>query len=241
MGISLVNVVKGEGTGMAASKLLIKTENISKVYRTKTVETTAVHQVSVEVFSSDKLAIVGPSGSGKSSLLGLLGLMEKPTSGNIEFFGAPSPEFHSNGAAGVRRKFGFVFQNFGLIDRFSLLENVALAIPVEAEKSDVKRSRALEALDRVGLKHRAGHYPEEVSGGQQQRAAVARAIVSNPKIIFADEPTGNLDSASGADVMDALDEARDHESALIIVTHDQEIASRATRRFQMMDGTFLPA
>ena len=219
---------------------MIKLEHITKVYRAAEVETAALDDLSLEIQPGEFLAIMGPSGCGKSTLLNILGLIDSPTAGNYWFMGediakASEEELTLHRRAGV----GFVFQNFNLIDDLTVAENVEVALIYRRVSSSERRKRVSAALERVDLAHRAKHMPKQLSGGQQQRVAVARALVSNPKVILADEPTGNLDSANGDAVMEMLTSVAKAGTTIIMVTHSEEHAARAHRVVHMLDGRFV--
>jgi putative ABC transport system ATP-binding protein len=219
---------------------MLKLEHVSKVYRTTDVETAALDNLSLEVQRGEFLAIMGPSGCGKSTLLNILGLIDSPSSGLYWFMGedvarCSEAELTLRRRAGV----GFVFQNFNLIDDLNVAENVEVALLYRQVPGGERRRRVAAALEMVDLAHRAKHTPRQLSGGQQQRVAVARALVSGPKIILADEPTGNLDTANGESVMDLLARAASAGTTLIMVTHSEIHAKRAHRVVQMLDGQFV--
>ena len=219
---------------------MLKLEHVSKVYRAADVQTAAVDDLSLQVPQGEFLAIMGPSGCGKSTLLNILGLIDSPTTGQYWFMGediakCSEEELTLRRRAGV----GFVFQNFNLIDDLSVAENVEVALLYRRVPGAERRRRVATALDRVGLAHRAKHMPKQLSGGQQQRVAVARALVSDPKVILADEPTGNLDSANGDAVMDMLTAVSKSGTTIIMVTHSELHASRANRVVHMLDGRFV--
>ena len=221
---------------MAPAQPTIAANSIRKIFLTETVETTALDNLHLSVAAGESVSVVGPSGSGKSTLLGVLGLMEPPTAGTLSLFGEAVSHHNAQQVARIRQKLGFVFQHFALIDRLSVLENVAIALESHALPSAETRERAVAMLDRVGLSTRMSHRPHQLSGGQQQRVAIARALVGLPRIVFADEPTGNLDSAAGHDVMDVLFELRLQETTIMMVTHDPRVAERADRTLVMEDG-----
>src|SRR5580692_3953349 len=209
---------------------MLKLEHVSKIYRATEVETAALDNLSLEVKAGEFLAIMGPSGCGKSTLLNILGLIDSPTSGSYWFRGediarCSEEELTLHRRAGV----GFVFQNFNLIDDLNVAENVEVALLYVGVPRAERRQRVATALERVGLAHRARHMPKQLSGGQQQRVAVARALVSNPKVILADEPTGNLDTANGDAVMNMLTGIMKDGTTVIVVTHSEEHAKRAHR------------
>ena len=216
---------------------MLKLEKIGKVYRTTEVETQALSEVSLTIDAGEFVAIMGPSGCGKSTLLNILGLLDSPSSGTYEFFGE---EVASNSEAQLtvvrRAAIGFVFQSFNLIDDLSVAENVEVALLYRGVAARERRKRVAEALERVGISHRARHLPQQLSGGQQQRVAVARALVSNPKVILADEPTGNLDTANGNAVMELLINVAKSGTTVIMVTHSLSYAALANRTIKLLDG-----
>ena len=219
---------------------MLKLEHITKVYRAAEVETAALDDLSLQIQPGEFLAIMGPSGCGKSTLLNILGLIDSPTAGNYWFMGediakASEEELTLHRRAGV----GFVFQNFNLIDDLTVAENVDVALIYRRVPGTERRKRVAAALERVGLAHRAKHMPKQLSGGQQQRVAVARALVSDPKVILADEPTGNLDTANGEAVMEMLTGVAKAGTTIIMVTHSQVHAGRADRVVHMLDGRFV--
>jgi putative ABC transport system ATP-binding protein len=219
---------------------MLKLEHITKVYRAAEVETAALDDLSLQIPPGEFLAIMGPSGCGKSTLLNILGLIDSPTAGNYWFMGediakASEEELTLHRRAGV----GFVFQNFNLIDDLTVAENVDVALIYRRVPGTERRKRVAAALERVGLAHRAKHMPKQLSGGQQQRVAVARALVSDPKVILADEPTGNLDTANGEAVMEMLTGVARTGTTIIMVTHSQVHAGRADRVVHMLDGRFV--
>ena len=216
---------------------MLKLEQVSKTYRTTDVETLAIDELSLEVRPGEFLAIMGPSGCGKSTLLNIMGLIDSPTSGAYWFMGediakCSEEELTLRRRAGV----GFVFQSFNLIDDLNAAENVDVALIYRHVPAAERRTRVAAALEKVGLAHRAKHMPQQLSGGQQQRVAVARALVSEPRIILADEPTGNLDTANGEAVMDMLSAAVKAGTTLMLVTHSESHAARADRIVHMLDG-----
>jgi putative ABC transport system ATP-binding protein len=221
---------------------MLKLEHVSKVYRAQDVQTAALDDLSLEVASGEFLAIMGPSGCGKSTLLNILGLIDSPTSGEYWFMGediahASEEELTLRRRAGV----GFVFQNFNLIDDLNVAENVDVGLIYRRVPAAERRRRIAAALERVDLSHRAKHLPKQLSGGQQQRVAVARALVSDPKVILADEPTGNLDTANGDAVMQMLSGVARSGTTIIMVTHSEAHANRADRVVHMLDGRFVDA
>jgi putative ABC transport system ATP-binding protein len=209
---------------------------LSKTYRTAEVETRALDGVSLEIAPGEFVAIMGPSGCGKSTLLGILGCLDRPSGGSYRLLGEEVSALSEAKLARVRRAHvGFVFQSFNLVNDLTVAENVEVALLYR--RGGGSRKRRIDAvLEQVGLAHRAHHRPRQLSGGQQQRVAVARALVSEPKVIFADEPTGNLDTANGAAVMDLLKAAWAGGTAIVMVTHSPTHAAEAGRRIDMLDG-----
>jgi putative ABC transport system ATP-binding protein len=216
---------------------MLKLTDVSKVYRTAEVETLALNEISMEVRDGEFVAIMGPSGCGKSTLLNTLGLLDTPSSGSFEFFGEEVARRSERELTGLRRdRIGFVFQSFNLIDDLTVAENVEVALLYRKVPSSDRRRRVAEALERVGIAHRARHRPQQLSGGQQQRVAVARALVSNPSLILADEPTGNLDTHNGEAVMTLLTDAAAGGVTVIMVTHSLAHAAVAQRTIKLLDG-----
>jgi putative ABC transport system ATP-binding protein len=216
---------------------MLRLEKITKVYRTAEVETLALNEISMEVRAGEFVAIMGPSGCGKSTLLNTLGLLDTPTSGSFEFFGEEVARRSERELTALRRdRIGFVFQSFNLIDDLTVAENVEVALLYRRVPAAERRRRVAEALERVGIAHRARHRPQQLSGGQQQRVAVARALVSEPSLILADEPTGNLDTHNGEAVMTLLTEAAAAGVTVIMVTHSLAHAAVAQRTIKLLDG-----
>jgi putative ABC transport system ATP-binding protein len=214
---------------------LIAVENLSKTYDSGTLSVTALREVSFQIEKGEFVAIMGPSGSGKSTLMNLLGCLDLPTTGNYQLEDLDIGSLKPNQLAEVRnRRIGFVFQSFNLLPRATALENTEL--PLLYGRVANSTEIAMQALERVGLKHRAKHKPTELSGGEKQRVAIARALVNKPAIILADEPTGNLDSVTGEEIMSLFHELNDEAVTLILVTHETEIAQQAKRIIQMKDG-----
>jgi len=219
---------------------MLKLEHIGKIYRTTDVETLALDDVCLTIRRGEFLAIMGPSGCGKSTLLNILGLVDSPSSGAYSFFGEDVARCSEEELTIHRRSgVGFVFQSFNLINDLNVEENVEVALIYRHVPRHERRKRVQVALDKVGLAHRAKHMPQQLSGGQQQRVAVARALVSDPKIILADEPTGNLDTANGDAVMGMLRRINASDTTLIMVTHSEVYAARADRVVRMLDGRLL--
>ena len=214
---------------------MIEIENLSKVYNSDTLSVTALNEVSFKIKKGEFVAIMGPSGSGKSTLMNLLGCLDLPTNGTYKLVDLKISQLKANQLAEVRnRKIGFVFQSFNLLPRATALENTELPLLYGRVSNSVKI--AMQALERVGLKHRAHHKPTELSGGEKQRVAIARALVNKPAIILADEPTGNLDSVTGQEIMSLFHDLNKEGVTLIIVTHEDEIAKQAKRVIHMKEG-----
>jgi len=216
---------------------MIRTENLTKVFRTDEVETTALNEVAFEVKDGEFVAVMGPSGCGKSTLLNIVGLLDNPTSGKLFFNGEEVSGYAERKRTNLRKSnIGFVFQSFNLIDELNVYENVELPLLYQKVSSSERKKRVNEVLERMKIAHRARHFPQQLSGGQQQRVAVARAVVSNPRLILADEPTGNLDSANGKEVMDLLKGLNNEGTTIIMVTHSPSDAENADRIVQLFDG-----
>jgi putative ABC transport system ATP-binding protein len=217
--------------------LLIQLENVSKVFHTDEVETHALSGVDLDIHRGEFVAVSGPSGCGKSTLLSILGLLDSPTEGSYRLAGALVQSLAPAARAGIRnREIGFIFQSFNLIGDLSVYENVELPLTYRGIPSAERRRLVEEALERVQMSHRNGHYPAQLSGGQQQRVAVARALAGSPSVLLADEPTGNLDSANAAAVMELLRELHDEGATLVMVTHDPRFAAYAERQVHLLDG-----
>jgi len=218
--------------------MLIQGRGLAKTYRLGQVDVAALRGVDVDVRPGEFVAITGPSGSGKSTLMHILGCLDTPTSGSYRLDGEDVSGLNGKRLAQVRnRKVGFVFQTFNLMPRLTVEENVALPLKYRGGIArGERRARALRLLERQGLAERVGHRPDELSGGERQRVAIARALVGEPAILMADEPTGNLDSASGAEVMRTFAELHGAGHTIVLVTHDPNVAARAQRVIQMSDG-----
>ncbi|TVQ89701.1 MAG: ABC transporter ATP-binding protein [Bacteroidetes bacterium] len=216
---------------------MIKTVNLTKVFRTEEVETTALNEVSFEINEGEFVAIMGPSGCGKSTLLNILGLLDNPTNGEYYFLNNEVSGFSEKQRANLRKKnIGFVFQNFNLIDELSVFENIELPLIYLGYSSSERKKRVEEVLNQMQIMHRKNHFPLQLSGGQQQRVAVCRAVVARPHLILADEPTGNLDSTHGDEVMNLLEDLNKNGTTIIMVTHSQRDASYAQRIVRLFDG-----
>ncbi len=216
---------------------MIKAIDLTKVFRTEEVETTALNQVTFEIKEGEFVAIMGPSGCGKSTLLNILGLLDNPSGGEYHFIDNEVSNYSEKQRANLRkRNIGFVFQNFNLIDELSVFENVELPLIYLGYSASERKKRVEEVLDQMQIMHRKNHFPLQLSGGQQQRVAVCRAVVAKPHIILADEPTGNLDSTHGDEVMNLLETLNKNGTTIIMVTHSQRDASYAQRIIRLFDG-----
>jgi putative ABC transport system ATP-binding protein len=216
---------------------MIKTTDLTKLYRTDEVETTALDKVSLDINGGEFVAIMGPSGCGKSTLLNILGLLDNPTSGSMLFLDLEVSGFSERQRANTRKaNIGFVFQSFNLIDELTVYENVELPLFYLGVPSGEREKRVNQVLERMQIMHRKNHFPQQLSGGQQQRVAVGRAIVANPKLILADEPTGNLDSAHGNEVMKLLTQLNEEGTTIIMVTHSTHDAEYSHRVIHLFDG-----
>jgi putative ABC transport system ATP-binding protein len=219
---------------------VLRLRDIEKIYQTKTIETVALNRVNLTVNRGEFVSIMGPSGCGKSTLLSLMGLLDEPTSGTIEVDGRAVTSYSDKELAGLRNlKIGFVFQSYHLINDLSVVDNVELPLLYrKGMGSGERRQRALAALDKVGLNARTGHFPSQLSGGQRQRVAIARALAGGPEIILADEPTGNLDSVMGEEIMELLLALnREQGVTIVMVTHDEQQALKTQRLVRLFDGS----
>lgn len=216
---------------------MIRLNNIDKIFRTEAIETKALGNISLEIKQGEFVAIMGPSGCGKSTLLNILGMLDNPDQGDY-FFNGDNIARHSESKLSELRKhnIGFIFQSFNLIDELSVFENIELALLYHKIPAAERRARVQAVIEKMEIAHRAQHMPSQLSGGQQQRVAVARALVANPKFILADEPTGNLDSVHGQEVMRLLKTLNQEGATVVIVTHSNEHASYAQRRINLFDG-----
>ncbi len=216
---------------------MIQVTNLSKVFRTEEIETTALNNVSFTISKGEFVAIMGPSGCGKSTLLNILGLLDNPSGGSYNLLGTEVANLRERERTNYRKgNIGFVFQSFNLIDELNVYENVELPLKYLNISASERKRRVTEILKRMNISHRAGHYPQQLSGGQQQRVAIARAVVANPQLILADEPTGNLDSRNGKEVMDLLCQLNAEGTTVVMVTHSQRDASAAQRIINLFDG-----
>ncbi|MEQ8953881.1 MAG: ABC transporter ATP-binding protein [Gammaproteobacteria bacterium] len=221
---------------------MIKLKKLSKVYRTAYMETTALNDINIHIGRGEFVAVMGPSGCGKSTLLNIVGMIDSPSSGEYFFDGEEIGHRSENELVDLRKNnIGFIFQNFNLIDDLSVAENVDLPLLYLGVPKKERRAKVARALELVGLDSRARHKPQELSGGQQQRVAVARSVVSDPKLILADEPTGNLDTKNGDEVMHMLDVLKQQGSTILMVTHSPEHGERADRIIHMLDGEVVDA
>jgi putative ABC transport system ATP-binding protein len=216
---------------------LIRLQGLKKVFYTDEVETHALADVHLEIAEGEYVSISGPSGCGKTTLLSILGLLDTPTEGDYILAGEPVANLNASDRARVRnRQIGFIFQAFNLIGDLTVYENVELPLTYRGMSADERKTRVHDALERVGMSHRAKHYPAQLSGGQQQRVAVARAVAGDPAILLADEPTGNLDSKNSEAVMDLLSELHRGGATICMVTHDPRYARHASRMVDLFDG-----
>ena len=216
---------------------MITVNNLSKVFRTEEIETTALNNVSFTINKGEFVAIMGPSGCGKSTLLNILGLLDNPSGGSYNLLGTEVANLRERERTNYRKgNIGFVFQSFNLIDELNVYENVELPLKYLNISASERKRRVTEILKRMNISHRAGHYPQQLTGGQQQRVAIARAVVANPQLILADEPTGNLDSRNGKEVMDLLCQLNAEGTTVVMVTHSNRDAAYALRTINMLDG-----
>lgn len=218
---------------------MIRLQNIEKVYRTDTVETLALSSISLDIAKGEFLSIMGPSGCGKSTLLNIMGLLDAPTKGDIKIDDQKTEHLSDKQLAHFRnQKLGFIFQSYHLINDLKVLDNVELPLLYRNSSAKERKDLATAALGKVGLSNRVKHFPTQLSGGQKQRVAIARAIVGRPEIILADEPTGNLDSAMGSEIMDILLQLNKTEgTTIVMVTHDEHMAKKTHRLVRLFDGS----
>jgi len=216
---------------------MIKINNLTKIYTTEEVETTALNSISIEIKDGEFVAIMGPSGCGKSTLLNILGLLDNPSEGEYNFGENEVSRYSERQRAQLRKgSIGFVFQSFNLIDELTVFENVELPLLYLKVPSSDRKKKVEAVLERMNIMHRRNHFPQQLSGGQQQRVAIARAIVARPNLILADEPTGNLDSANGEEVMKVLSQLNEEGTTIIMVTHSPYDANYAHRIINLFDG-----
>jgi len=216
---------------------MIKLNKLTKVYRTDEIESTALNEVSFEINQGEFVSVMGPSGCGKSTLLNILGMLDKPESGSYEFLENEVSHLNEKGRSVVRKaNIGFIFQNFNLIDELTVFENIELPLIYNRVSSSERKKRVNELIEKIGIAHRASHYPQQLSGGQQQRVAVARALITKPPLILADEPTGNLDSSHGNEVMEMMCELNETGTTIVMVTHSSHDASYSNRVINLLDG-----
>ena len=216
---------------------MLRTKSLVKIFRSDEIETTALNNVNLEVTEGEFVAVMGPSGCGKSTLLNILGLLDNPSSGEIHFNGSEVSRFSERQRTKLRKaNVGFVFQSFNLIDELSVYENVELPLLYLKYSQSERKQKVLDVLEHMQIAHRKKHFPQQLSGGQQQRVAVARAVVTNPKLILADEPTGNLDSVNGEEVMKLLTELNNKGTTIVMATHSATDAEKAHRIIQLFDG-----
>lgn len=219
---------------------MLSLKNISKVYRTEQVETTALNNINIDVQEGEFVAIMGPSGCGKSTLMNIIGMLDIPTSGDYYFKQENIAAYNESKLCNLRKyHIGFIFQSFNLIDELNVEENIDLALLYHGISAAERRDKVATVMDKVGIAHRAQHMPSQLSGGQQQRVAVARAIVGNQSIILADEPTGNLDSTHGQEIMDILQELNKMGTTIIMVTHNPAYADMTNRTLNLFDGSIV--
>ena len=221
---------------------MIRTENLTRIFRTEEIETIALNGVNINVKDGEFVAIMGPSGCGKSTLLNILGLLDTPTEGQYWLGDEEVGHLKERERTAYRKgRIGFVFQNFNLIDELTVEENIDLQLKYLGIGKAERKERVLDILRKVKLSHRAKHYPHQLSGGQQQRVAIARAVVGKPSIILADEPTGNLDSKNGMEVMQLLSELNEEGTTIVMVTHSKHDATYASRIINLFDGQVVDA
>ncbi len=216
---------------------MIKLDKLTKVYRTVDIESTALNNISFEIGKGEFVSIMGPSGCGKSTLLNILGMLDKPESGSYQFLDHEIATLNEKGRSTIRKSnIGFIFQNFNLIDELTVFENIELPLIYNKVPSSERKTRVNDLIEKIGISHRASHFPQQLSGGQQQRVAVARALVTKPPLILADEPTGNLDSSHGNEVMELLCNLHEEGTTIIMVTHSSHDASYSGRIINLLDG-----
>jgi putative ABC transport system ATP-binding protein len=216
---------------------MITTVELKKIYKTEEIETTALYNVNINIKKGELIAITGPSGCGKSTLLNILGMLDRPDGGEYYFNETPVAAYTEKQRAELRKNnIGFIFQNFNLVNELTVFENVELPLLYTSMSTTERRDKVDELLDQMKMSHRKKHYPQQLSGGQQQRVAVARAISNNPRVILADEPTGNLDTKHGDDVMKLLMELNEAGTTVVMVTHSPHYAEFCRRTIKLLDG-----
>lgn len=219
---------------------MIRLVDICKIHRTDEIETTALDNINLDVSKGEFLSIMGPSGCGKSTLLNIIGLLDTPSSGEYFFNDEELAKYSEAQRADVRKaNIGVIFQSFNLIDELSVYQNVDLALLYQKVPASERKQRVEDVLKKVGIDHRARHYPQQLSGGQQQRVAIARAIVGNPNLLLADEPTGNLDTSNGDEVMALLKELNREGTTIVMVTHSEHYATFGSRIVRLLDGAIV--
>ena len=219
---------------------MIKAENLTKIYRTEEIETTALNSINFQIESGDFVGIMGPSGCGKSTLLNIVGLLDTPTSGNYYFLERNMAKYSERDRARFRKgNIGFIFQSFNLIEELTVFENVELPLQYLNVPSAERKKRVEEALERMKMMPRRNHFPQQLSGGQQQRVAISRAVVTGAKLLLADEPTGNLDSDHGDEVMNLLKEQNESGTTIVMVTHSPHDAKYAKKIINLFDGNIV--
>ena len=219
---------------------MIDIKDLSKVYLVGDERVRALDHATLHIYPHEFVSIIGPSGSGKSTLMNIIGCLDVADAGTYYLDGLPIEEYSENQLAQIRnRKIGFVFQSFNLIPKLSAEENVELPLIYQKVPRAIRQKRVKDALERVGLTHRAKHLPTELSGGQQQRVAIARALVTNPSLILADEPTGNLDSKTSQEIMDIFHELHAQGNTIVLITHDNDVARQASRAIHILDGQIM--
>ncbi len=217
--------------------IVIETKNLDKVYNLDSIKVSALNNVSIQINQGELVGIMGPSGSGKSTLMNLLGCLDRPTQGEVWIAGSRVDNLNDNNLAFIRSKqVGFVFQSYNLLPRLKVVENVELPLIYQGVSAFLRRKKAEEVLERVGLKERMRHRPSQISGGEQQRVALARALVTNPSFILADEPTGNLDSKTGKEIIKLLQDLNDTGITVLLITHDRFLAEHTGRVIHLKDG-----
>ena len=220
---------------------MLTLNSIAKTYQTDKIETIALKEINLDIKKGEFISIMGPSGCGKSTLLNIMGLLDAPSDGKVSIDGLEISSYQDKGLASIRNeKIGFIFQSFHLIQDLRVIDNVELPLLYRKISAKKRRQLALQALERVGLKARVEHFPSQLSGGQQQRVAIARAIVGKPELLLADEPTGNLDSHMGNEIMQILESLhKDDNTTIVMVTHDDELAKRTERVVRVYDGQLI--